>query len=56
MLGEGVDFSMIVYADRQITEEDTAYILDAFVAAVEERGLVCGGGVCPIDPDDGEGD
>lgn len=47
----GTDFNLIVYNSRDRTHEpsteDTDYILDKFVEAVEKRGLVTVGGCQP---------
>lgn len=42
---EGWDFSHIIEGG---TQEDIDYILDAFIKAVEDRSLCCGGGVKSI--------
>lgn len=48
----GTNFNHIIYSEKNKSsppsDEDIDYILDKFIDAVEERGLICGGGCSPV--------
>jgi len=46
----GIKFSQVIYHEsyEPVSKEDIDYILDKFVEAVMERGLMCGGAYYPF--------
>lgn len=52
---ENVHFEQVIFGDdRGVTQADINFILDAYIAAVEERGLLTGGGAFPCTSDEGK--
>jgi uncharacterized protein YggL (DUF469 family) len=45
----GIKFNQLIYHElhEPVSKEDMDYILDKFVEAVMERGLMCGGSYYP---------
>lgn len=45
-----IHFDHMIYGtDKEVTDADIEFILDAYIAAVEERGLWTGGGCVPCE-------
>ncbi len=54
-MSKGIDFQHIIWRDDEEdtlpTHADVMYILNAFVEAVQQRGLVTGGGAKEVEMD-----